>query len=104
MRILMTGHLGYIGTVAIPVFQAAGHDVVGLDSDLYRSSTFGAGVGAAGSVPNIKIDVRDVTPDHLAGFDAVVHLAGLSNDPLGNLNPDLTYDINYRATITLATA
>jgi nucleoside-diphosphate-sugar epimerase len=104
MRILMTGHLGYIGTVAVPIFLAKNHDVVGLDCDLYRSSTFGESVGPAGDIPSLKMDLREVTPDHLNGFDAVVHLAGLSNDPLGNLNPELTYDINHRATVSLATA
>ena len=104
MRVLMTGHLGYIGTVAVPLFQKAGHEVTGLDSDLYRNSTFGDDVGASGKIPNIRVDIRDVTPDHFKGFDAVVHYAGLSNDPLGNLNPELTYDINYRATVRVAKA
>ena len=104
MRVLMTGHLGYIGTVAVPLFQKAGHEVTGLDSDLYRTCTFGPSVGASGTVPTLRVDIRDVTPDHFKGFDAVVHYAGLSNDPLGNLNPELTYDINYRATVRVAKA
>jgi nucleoside-diphosphate-sugar epimerase len=99
MRVLLTGHLGYIGTVMTPMLLDAGHDVVGLDSDLYRSSTFGDGIR---TVPNIEKDVRDVERKDLEGFDAVLHLAGLSNDPLGDLNPDLTYEINHRASVHLA--
>lgn len=104
MRILMTGHLGYIGTVAVPMFQAKGHDVVGLDTDLYRRCTYGASLGPAGEIPALPVDIRDVMPDHLAGFDAVMHLAALSNDPLGNLDPDLTYALNTDATLRLAEA
>jgi len=104
MRVLMTGHLGYIGTVAVPMFLKAGHEVVGLDSDLYRNCTFGPGIGAAQEVRRLSVDIRDAGPDLFAGFDAVVHYAGLSNDPLGNLDPDLTYEINYRATVGLARA
>lgn len=104
MRILMTGHLGYIGTVAVPMFQARGHDVVGLDTDLYRDCTFGPEVGPAAAIENLGIDIRDATPDHLAGFDAVVHLAGLSNDPLGDIDPALTRQLNTDAAIGLALA
>lgn len=99
MRVLVTGHLGYIGVVLTPMLQAAGHDVVGLDSDLYRRCTFGDELP---DVPAIFKDVRDVTADDVAGFDAILHLAGLSNDPLGDLNPDLTYEINHRASVRLA--
>ncbi|PZO57298.1 MAG: NAD-dependent dehydratase [Phormidesmis priestleyi] len=99
MRVLVTGHQGYIGTVLVPMLIAAGHDVVGLDSDLYQRSTFGSGLP---SIPDLKKDVRDVTLADLEGFEAVLHLAGLSNDPLGNLNPDLTYAINHQATVHLA--
>lgn len=104
MRVLMTGHLGYIGTVAVPIFLEAGHEVVGLDSDLYRNCTFGQSAGSAQDVPRLSVDIRDVEPDMFAGFDAVVHYAALSNDPLGNLDPELTYEINYRATVGLARA
>ena len=76
-----------------------GHEVVGLDTDLYEASTFGTGVP---DIPGIKKDVRDVEIGDLEGFDAVLHLAGLSNDPLGNLNPDLTHEINYKASVRLA--
>lgn len=84
----------------LPLLWSAGHDVVGLDSDLYRGSTFGAGVPV---VPQLEKDIRDVELSDLQGFDAVFHLAGLSNDPLGNLNPQLTHDINYLASVRLAT-
>jgi nucleoside-diphosphate-sugar epimerase len=99
MRILLTGSRGYIGTVMGPFLQQAGHDVVGLDTDLYRRSTFGEWTE---SVPTTVKDVREVGPADLRGFDAVVHLAALSNDPLGDLNPELTYDINHLASVRLA--
>ena len=99
MRILVTGHRGYIGTVMVPMLLAEGYDVVGLDSDFYRNCTFGA---APVDVPGLTKDVRDVTAADLDGFDAVIHLAALSNDPLGNLDPKLTYDINYQASVHLA--
>jgi nucleoside-diphosphate-sugar epimerase len=78
---------------------AKGHEVVGLDSDLFERSTFGEGLP---EIPEIKKDIRDVEASDLEGFDAVLHLAGLSNDPLGNLNPDLTYEINHLASVRLA--
>jgi len=99
MRILVTGHKGYIGAVLAPMLQAEGHDVVGLDSDLYERCTFGAGLP---KVPEIRKDIRDVEPADLAGFEAIIHLAALSNDPLGNLNPELTYQINHAAAVHLA--
>lgn len=99
MQVLLTGHKGYIGAVAGPILQSAGHAVVGLDSGLFEGCDFGA---APNSIPEIQKDLRDLVQDDLAGFDAVVHLAALSNDPLGNLDPELTYDINYRASVRLA--
>ena len=99
MRVLVTGSHGYIGTVLTPMLMTEGHDVVGLDSDLYRQCTFGEAIP---NIPCIKKDVRDIKSDDLKGFDAVCHLAGLSNDPLGNFNPELTYEINYRASVRLA--
>lgn len=101
MRILVTGHLGYIGTVLAPYLAAAGHDVVGLDSDLYRRCTFGP-EDAIALIPRLDRDLRDVNVDDLEGFDAICHLAALSNDPLGDLDPELTLDINYRASVRLA--
>lgn len=99
MRVLVTGHQGYIGTVLVPMLLAAGHEVAGLDSDLYERSTFGK---ALPSIPTTKKDIRDVQLKDLQGFAAVLHLAGLSNDPLGNLNPQLTYEINHLATVRIA--
>jgi nucleoside-diphosphate-sugar epimerase len=101
MRVLLTGHLGYIGTVMTPMLLRAGHDVVGLDSDLYARCTFAQG-GAISEVPTIRKDTRDVVLDDLKGFDAVLHIAALSNDPLGNLRPGLTDDINHRASVRIA--
>jgi nucleoside-diphosphate-sugar epimerase len=102
MRIMMTGHLGYIGTAAVPLFLAAGHDVVGCDTDLFQGSTFGQRLGPAAVIPNLGLDIRDLQPDHLAGFDAVVHLAALSNHPLGNRDPLVTDAINHRAAVHVA--
>jgi nucleoside-diphosphate-sugar epimerase len=99
MRILLTGHKGYIGAVAGPILLSAGHAVVGLDTDLFAGCDFGE---PAPEVPEIRKDVRDLTRADLRGFDAVVHFAALSNDPLGNLDSDLTYDINHRASVRLA--
>src|SRR2546427_336427 len=99
MRILVTGHNGYIGAVMVPMLVAEGHDVVGLDSDLFAECTFGNGVYP---IPELRKDVRDVQASDLDGFDAVVHLAGLANDPLGDLNPIVTYEINHTASVRLA--
>ncbi|MEV6896779.1 NAD(P)-dependent oxidoreductase [Amycolatopsis sp. NPDC051372] len=99
MRVLLTGHTGYLGTVMAPVLTEAGHDVVGLDSGLFASCLLGP---APKDLPTINVDLRDVRPEHLEGFDAVIHLAALSNDPLGSLAPELTYDINHHASVRLA--
>ena len=99
MRVLLTGHKGYIGTVMVPMLLAAGHDVVGLDSDLFAHCTFSPGIHA---IPEMRTDVRDVEAKQLERFDAVIHLAALSNDPLGNLNPAITYAINHAASVRLA--
>jgi nucleoside-diphosphate-sugar epimerase len=103
MKVLVTGHLGYIGTIMTPILRAAGHDVTGYDADLYRRCTYDAG-GAITDVPALIKDTRDAVAADLAGFDAVIHLAALSNDPLGNFDPDLTYSINHRASVGLAKA
>lgn len=99
MRVLVTGHQGYLGTVMVPVLSSAGHDVTGLDNGLFAECVLG-------SPPNDPIafhcDLRDLGVDELRGFDAVIHLAALSNDPLGALAPEVTYDINHRAAVRLA--
>jgi nucleoside-diphosphate-sugar epimerase len=100
MRVLVTGHKGYIGTKLVPMMLAEGHEVVGYDSDLFEQCTFGSGMT---DVPDIRKDLRDVERSDLEGIEAVIHLAGLSNDPLGDLNPELTYEINHRASVRLAT-
>ena len=96
---MVTGHLGYIGTVMVPLLQAEGHEISGLDSDIFKECTF---MGKIQDVPNIRKDIRDVTIYDLKGFDSVIHLAALSNDPLSDLNPQITYDINYHASVNLA--
>jgi nucleoside-diphosphate-sugar epimerase len=101
VRVLLTGHRGYIGTVLGPMLLARGHAVVGLDSDLYGRCTFGR-VAASAAIREIRKDIRDVAAPDLEGFDAVVHLAGLSNDSLGDYEPRLTYEINHHATVRLA--
>ncbi|TCL74557.1 NAD(P)-dependent oxidoreductase [Rhizobium sp. BK251] len=103
MKVLVTGHRGYIGSVMVPILQKAGHEVHGYDSELYRRCHYAPG-GAMPEVPGFRKDVRDVTAADLKGFDAVIHLAALSNDPLGNLNPDITYEINYKGSVKMAAA
>ncbi|RIK30568.1 MAG: NAD-dependent dehydratase [Anaerolineae bacterium] len=99
MRILVTGHNGYIGTILAPILMNEGHQVVGMDSDLYRRCTFG---DETAHIDELRKDIRDVELADLDGFDAIIHLAALSNDPLGNLNPRLTYEINHIASVRLA--
>jgi nucleoside-diphosphate-sugar epimerase len=101
MRVLVTGHHGYIGSVLAPMLREAGHDVVGLDTFYYRGCDF---LDHAELEPSFSVDVRDVEPSHLDGFEAVVHLAALSNDPLGDLQPVLTYAINDEGTVRIARA
>ncbi len=101
MKVLVTGHLGYIGTVMVPLLVQAGHEVSGCDGDFYNRCTFAAGCDIA-KVPTIFKDIRDLSVGDLKSFDAVIHLAALSNDPLGNLNPELTYEINHQASVRLA--
>jgi len=99
MRVLVSGHKGYIGTVMVPMLLGAGHDVVGLDTDLFERCTFVPGIH---DIAEMRVDVRDVEMRQLKGFDAVIHLAALSNDPLGDLNPAITYEINHAASVRLA--
>ncbi|WP_116999676.1 NAD-dependent epimerase/dehydratase family protein [Desertimonas flava] len=101
MKVLVTGHRGYIGVEMVPALLAAGHEVIGLDTGLYDGCDF---VSPPDDVPELRIDLRDVELDHLVGCDAVVHLGALSNDPLGNLDSTLTYDINLHASVRLAEA
>ena len=101
MKVLLTGYNGYVGTIMTPMLLAAGHEVIGLDTNLYQGSTFGK-ENTTKEVSAINKDIRDVTLSDLQGFEAIIHLAGLSNDPLGDLNPDLTYQINHLASVQLA--
>ncbi len=98
-RVLITGHEGYIGSVMTPLFVKAGYQVTGLDTGYFRDCIL---TPAAAPVPTIRKDLRDLQPADLKGFDAVVHLAALSNDPIGNLNRDWTEQINYQGSVRLA--
>ena len=99
MRVLITGHKGYIGSVMAPMLIDAGFDVVGLDSDIFEDCAFSEPLA---EIPELKKDIRDVELEDLVGVQAVIHLAAISNDPIGNLNPQLTYEINHLATVRLA--
>jgi nucleoside-diphosphate-sugar epimerase len=101
LRVLVTGHNGYIGSVLAPRLEQAGHEVVGLDSDIFAACTFGSDVA---DIEGLQKDVRDIEPEDLVGFDAVVHLAAVCNDPVGDLNPQATYDINHLASVRVAEA
>ena len=99
MKVLVTGHKGYIGTVMVPMLLTKGYEVVGLDTDYYQRCTFGDGIV---EIPEIKKDIRNIELADVEGCDAVLHLAGLSNDPLGNYEANLTEDINFKASVKLA--
>jgi nucleoside-diphosphate-sugar epimerase len=101
MRILVTGHNGYVGTIMVPMLVKAGHEVVGYDTNLYQAATFGDDIHKV-DIVEVDKDIRDIELADVDGFDAVIHLAGLSNDPLGDLNPELTHKINYEASVQLA--
>jgi nucleoside-diphosphate-sugar epimerase len=100
MRVLVAGDRGYIGAVLVLVLRAAGHEVDGLDLGLYGGYDLGPAMPEASTPP--PADVRDVTPGQLAGYDAVLCLAALSNDPLGDLNPEATYSVDLGGTLHLA--
>ena len=99
MKVLVTGHHGFIGSVAAPMLQEAGHDVTGLDTFFYEGCDL---LDEALDVPTLRVDLRDITTEMLEGFDGIVHLAALSNDPLGELDEELTREINLRGTVGLA--
>ena len=101
MRVLVAGDRGYIGAVLLPFLRNAGHEAVGLDLGLYEGCDLGAAPDIGARAPR---DIRDVTADELSGYDAVVCLAALSNDPLGHLNPSTTYSVNLEGTLRLARA
>lgn len=103
MKVLVTGSQGYIGSVMVPMLIKAGHTVSGFDTNLYERCTYAPG-GTIVDVPTLRKDVREVEPRDLEGFDAVIHLAALSNDPLGNLDPEITYEINHRGSVRMAKA
>jgi len=100
MKVLVTGHHGYIGSVVAPLLVGEGHEVTGVDTFFYR----GCDLRKGAQVESMQRDVRDLGEADLAGYAAVVHLAALSNDPLGDLDPELTFEINERASIRLARA
>src|SRR5262249_21743771 len=100
-RILITGSNGYIGSVMAPWFQSQGYEGVGLDTDYYGQFTLFAHLA---SIPTIHRDIREITASDLTGYDAVIHLAALSNDPIGNLNESWTREINFEGTIRVALA
>ena len=99
MRVLLTGHTGYIGTVLARLLAQSGHDVTGLDSGLFAGCILG---DAPLPIPGLQRDLRDVTAADLDGFEAILHLAALSNDPLGNIDADNTFAINHLASVRLA--
>jgi nucleoside-diphosphate-sugar epimerase len=98
MKVVVTGHEGYVGAVLVPLFLEAGHEVVGIDAGWYR----GCDLSPVTDVPMIDRDMRDVTVDDLRGADCVIHLAAISNDPIGHLNPQITYDVNQNASVHVA--
>lgn len=103
MHVLVTGHRGYIGSVMVPILRKAGHEVHGYDTEFYHRCAYVPG-GPLPQVPGVCKDIRDIQPSDMEGFDAVIHLAALSNDPLSNLNPEITYEINYRGSVRAARA
>lgn len=101
MRVLVTGHNGYVGTIMVPMLVDNGHEVVGTDTNLYKGATFGKET-VKPEIKEIEKDIRDIEIPDLEDFDVIIHLAGLSNDALGDLNPELTFEINFQASVRLA--
>jgi nucleoside-diphosphate-sugar epimerase len=99
LRILVTGHNGYIGSVLVPLLEEADHEVIGLDTDIFAACLF---CPNGHTVESLQADVRDVESEDLVGFDALIHLAAVCNDPVGDLNPRATYDINHLASVRVA--
>ena len=99
MKILVTGHTGYIGSVLAERLQQAGHEVIGFDSGFYADCLLGSSINY---IKSITKDIRDIEESDLIGIEAVIHLAALSNDPLGELTPNLTEEINFHSTIKIA--
>lgn len=98
-RVFVTGHNGYIGSLLTGLLAESGHEVTGCDNYMFAECLFGEDVA---DIPSLRKDVRDLTRDDLDGFDVVIHLAGISNDPVGDLRPDLTYEVNHQASVSLA--
>jgi nucleoside-diphosphate-sugar epimerase len=99
MKILVTGHDGYIGSIMVPMLIAQGHEVIGIDTKFYEKCIFGEHIV---KIIETRKDIRDIKKSDLKGYNAIIHLAALSNDPLGDLKPEITYEINYEASVNLA--
>ncbi len=98
MRVLLTGHLGYLGARLVPILRAAEIEVVGLDNGLFRDCA----IGPLETIPAIEMDMRDIEAEDVSGFDAVIHLAGISSEALGHIHPAITFEVNFEATVQLA--